>query len=282
MLAFAFLAGCPGADPLFEAGGGVLCARSKGSALACDQINTLFLDAVPAPDERLTSLAAGYGAACGIDVDGTGVCWGHSDHSMEIPGRKWTQVTMGPEHGCGIRSDGEVECWGADYGGETRPPADVLRWVEARVHYTCGLRLDGSVACWGPTEVDGSTLPPDGWRFETISGQGGTHCGLDTSGSLACWGRPRDDLNVPPPGADYRQVSVGGMHVCALDSGGRPLCWGNDDYDQVSGAPSATVFRSLAAGYWFTCGLRDDGVSVECWGRVDEGHAEFRLSEMGG
>jgi len=41
---------------------------------------------------------------------------------------------------------------------------------------------------------------------------------------------------------------------------------GDDDYSQVSGAPSGVAFDAVSAGYHHTCGLQRSHGEVVCWG----------------
>jgi hypothetical protein len=59
------------------------------------------------------------------------------------------------------------------------------------------------------------------------------------------------------------QVTTGAIHSCMRKSDGTVACWGNNAYGQST--PPAIQFKSIAAGWYFTCGIRTHN-TVMCWG----------------
>lgn len=135
------------------------------------------------------------------------------------------------------------------------PTAALAAQVAVGTDSTCARLVTGAVKCWG---------------FNNL-GQLGT-------GDVA----PRD---APP----FRRISLGGRatdisvggnqaHACAVLAGGALKCWGANQYGELGLAgrlsrlpPARTPIRlggrarQVAAGYWFTCALLENG-SVKCWG----------------
>jgi alpha-tubulin suppressor-like RCC1 family protein len=121
-------------------------------------------------------------------------------------------------------------------------------------------------------------------------------CGLAAGGAAYCWGeqtfgelgngiaadgKPSLPVRVTGPltvAATFTQISAGSTHACALVTGGSAYCWGSDFALQLGGgdlimanastpvpAAPGKVFKQIAAGRDFTCGLQTDGVTL-CWG----------------
>ena len=62
----------------------------------------------------------------------------------------------------------------------------------------------------------------------------------------------------------YTYVAAGNYFTCGVKADGLIVCWGDDDDGQTS--PPDGVFASVSAGDYYTCGVRSDG-GVECWGK---------------
>lgn len=78
------------------------------------------------------------------------------------------------------------------------------------------------------------------------------------------------------------EISAGDGHSCMIAVNKRAFCWGDNAYGQlgngVTGGTSSEpvlvsgniTWRSIAAGYQFTCGVATDGTGY-CWGRDQNG-----------
>ena len=168
----------------------------------------------------------------------------------------YIQLAISGLHTCALRTDSTVACWGNDeYGQVSRAPSDDrFRLIAAGPQHNCGIHMGGSIVCWGRSDYSQSTLP-SGWYW--LPPGGFMFMGV---------GPPK----VGPPGPEtdrYTQLVTGELHVCALRTDSTVVCWGNDEYGQVSNAPSDR-FRLIAAGPHHNCGIRQDG-TVACWGRDD-------------
>ena len=207
------------------------------------------------------SVSAGYAHTCGVQRDGSVVCWGR-DHEGQAtpPAGEFASVSAGGEHTCGLKVDGSVACWGSASYGEATPPAGEFASVSAGDEHTCGLKVDGSVACWG-RDHKGQVTPPSG-GFASVSAGGEHTCGVRRDGSVACWGRDHKGQATPPAG-EFASVDAGWGHTCGLRTDGSVACWGFNEYGEAT--PPAGEFASVSAGRSYTCGVRLDG-SVACWG----------------
>ena len=151
------------------------------------------------------------------------------------------QVSAGRYHTCGLETDGTVVCWGDNYYGQRTPPADAFAQVSAGGVHTCGVKTDGTVGCWGDNS-DGQRTPPAHapGAFAQVSAGGLHTCGLKPDGTVVCWGYDDYGQRTPPAHAvgAFAQVSAGGYHTCALWTDGTAVCWGYNFYGQ---APRLTL-----------------------------------------
>ena len=202
---------------------------------------------------------------CGLQNDGTLLCWGDIITASQRSSGHYTQVSAGGYlHTCGLQGDGTLLCWGNNDYGQTTVPTGTYTQVSAGVssHLRSQERWQpallgggGDCWCWGQTEVPaGSYTQVSGGLYHT--------CGLQSDGILLCWGDNTYGQTTVPAGT-YTQVSAGLEHTCGLKSDGSLLCWGNNDLDQTT-VPVGT-FTQVSAGQYHTCGLQNDGTLL-CWG----------------
>jgi alpha-tubulin suppressor-like RCC1 family protein len=161
--------------------------------------------------------------------------------------------------------------------------------VQRRALLTCtsGL-LVLATGCLDPTG-----LPPQGYRYTSVSTGAEHTCGVAPEQDVYCWGsgahgqlgegalrdRPtpvRVRLDEP-----VEVVSAGGHHTCALARDGRVWCWGDnrsgqaaagdvDDVSEPSLVSSEPAFITVSAGGEHTCALAQDH-TAHCWGRNEYG-----------
>jgi hypothetical protein len=236
---------------------------------------------------KFRSLVAGSFHACGIDQQGTSLCWG-----MEQTGRSGGSISLVPtgiagDHRftalyvtrsstCGIAADMNAWCW-----GDEARPVDFRSWR-------------GSVEA---IEFDPSL------QISEFSGGGTGGCFRESSGVVQCWSI-RDNYLPPSPIpldesfeagtlSGYSSKAPGlarsaGAHACGKTVGQSWLCWGSNDYGQLGtfggesdclnypGCIKAntlsvdTPLASITSGSGFSCGI-DAGGAASCWGRNDYG-----------
>lgn len=128
---------------------------------------------------------------------------------------------------------------------------------------------------------------------------------------VVCWGDNRfGQCNLPgAPAAStpaepfstelpFMFISAGGFHSCGIvddaNQGLLTYCWGDNHFSQVSGLPGASnissttpgsfsspeKLRSLSAGAFHTCAIRDSATSASrgdcvCWGANWEGQSQI-------
>lgn len=133
--------------------------------------------------QRFRSLAAGVGAACGVDEVRRVLCWGDNAAAQVAPSGtrlgspvvRWAgpaaAVGAGERWTCAVALAGDVTCWGArwDRLGPFAPEVEPAGWaapVSAPVQlsvgarHACAVTDGGGIACWGA--ASGGRLGPFG------------------------------------------------------------------------------------------------------------------------
>jgi alpha-tubulin suppressor-like RCC1 family protein len=275
------------------AGGHHTCAVARGGFVACWGGNERG---------QLGSAEAGAGATAPVRVPGA---------------RGLTAVVSGAQHTCGLQDDGSAVCWGANDRGqlgaatagrqfttEAVPVAGGRSFtaLAAGERHTCGITTDGSAWCWGDPgdgRLGGAgrgVVQVRGNRRFTALAAGGKHtCGVATDGTVLCWGdgfsgqlgRGTRETQPEPVGVDFdvkaSDVAAGKEHSCVVAQNGRVWCWGANKSGEVGDggtrerlspvetqAPRGMRFTSVVAGGDFTCALTDGGEAY-CWGGNRQG-----------
>jgi hypothetical protein len=179
-----------------EVAGTRACAQDLAGVLTCwggpafDRWNEQ-----PAGPVSDYAMDANYDAA--VLPDGTIVAWGTGNPWREDPPADvfFTHVSTGTFHACGLDVDGTPLCWGDAAGGPELtpfpdPPAGVFAQIPGRKDVTCVIDALGTSTCWW------GGLPPDWWvvplpagvQFAQIGLSGGNACGVSLTGEAYCWG----------------------------------------------------------------------------------------------
>ncbi len=245
---------------LYASGDEVACAvRTDGSA-SCFSDPDYGEHLSFTVSRKVTTLAVGYGARCGIDQTGEAFCDSEMYLTQTPPaGADFVAVSAGSQFGCGIRrSDRSIECWpGEKFGtcgysppaGQLDAPAGAFTALASGVFSSCAIATDGTLHCWGlgkatedPEQIscftfwsNGQSEPPAG-TFRSVSVGTGHACAVRDDGRLACWGAGSADLcdggvncrQSRPPAGSFEQVGVGHYHSCGVTTAHRVVCWGFD------------------------------------------------------
>ncbi len=190
---------------------------------------------------RASSVTAGGGHTCAVDVAGQVWCWGRGDHGeigddastdqplptrIALPGGvAASSLSAGGQHTCAVDPAGDVFCWGANdrgqlgigaTGGNVAAPlleakVSPAMLVAAGGAHTCVELADRRVDCWGANE----------------SGQLGDGTTTDRA------------LPVEVAGA-RGAVTAGAAHSCTYGSDGTVTCWGADTSGQLGDGVTLT------------------------------------------
>ncbi|MBI3072531.1 MAG: hypothetical protein HYY84_10490 [Deltaproteobacteria bacterium] len=135
--------------------------------------------------------------------------------------------------------------------------------------HTCVVLADGTAKCWGGSAVG---------QLGQGAGAPASTCNNLFGGTSSCY--PSGFVNTELSGV--AQISTGWTHSCAVLRDGTVRCWGMNDYGQLGNGstvnsaslvtPSSMGGRAVAvaAGFYSTCALRDDG-TIRCWGGNSSG-----------
>jgi hypothetical protein len=89
-------------------------------------------------------------------------------------------------------------------------------------------------------------------------------CGVRADGTLLCWGEDDFGQVSGAPSGSFTDVDAGGNHTCAIRTSGAVSCWGSDDHGEST--PLSGNFSQVSAGSFHTCGLKSGTGEVRCWG----------------
>ena len=194
---------------------------------------------------EITADVVTVGGRCGIQNDGSVVCWessgiGARDISDVAPSGAFKQVVSTKAKACGLRPDGRVECWGVNECDELYPPIDLFLSLSMTSCVACGIKIDRSVACWGGwaygEQSDIVTNSPGG-AFELIKPVHGAWCGIRSDGDLVCWYDPQYLVTIPGKFESFGADTD--LNRCGVRTDGSIHCWGSavnngDRYKKVS------------------------------------------------
>ncbi|NJD10053.1 MAG: hypothetical protein FIB01_06250, partial [Gemmatimonadetes bacterium] len=224
-------------------------------------------------------ISARTNVACGVSTTGEAYCWGANNGGQLGDGTMTqrlvpTRVTGIPAvsaiaaassgHSCAVTAAGAAYCWGYNAygqlgnGARAFPPfptpvvgIPTLTTVATGGDHACGLTAAGAAYCWGGggfgqlgngAFADQFTAVPvaGGLAFKAISPGLDMTCALTTAGAAYCWGSNSDgSLGIGSTGPNQNQpVAVSGSHV----------------------------FKAIAAGYHYACGVTEVGGETWCWG----------------
>jgi hypothetical protein len=218
--------------------------------------------------DGFSSLSGGGVGICGLKSDdGRVMCWGSNDGEPPAA-TAFASIALERTQSCGVReADSKIECWPEHASAAAFPPTGAeFSFVDG----PCGLRAtDGVIECWGPLYVigdaDADTEVPTAVALASFD-QGALHgCAIRQSDSgVTCWGYDSLGETDPPAGA-FRSVAAGFFSSCGVRSSGKLKCWGaGGDFGQ-SEAPGDTPYVALSIGA-FLCAIREADHAAQCWG----------------
>ena len=216
--------------------------------------------------------------------DGALECWG--DEEFQNNGKRegqFSAVECGSWHTCALDAEGIATCFGAGYALQSTVPAIPLKTVSAGFSDTCGIATgDGSIVCWG-MKAEQDLKPPEG-RFVQVSVGTRSACAISAhDGAVQCWGSDEfQQMSGAPQTTGFRSVSCGGGHTCALTKGGRLVCWGgSDEYRLGRGIPNTKTPHAQISAGEDHACALGQDGIVRCWGRCKQGACDPPASGKG-
>ena len=204
------------------------------------------------PGVGATSVGAGGGHTCVVDLSGAVRCWGYNGYGQlgHPPGPPDTMVTIF------FDTSGTPYCNGTPTLASFNATAVD---VSSGVLDTCVLVGDSFVQCWGDNAL----------------GE------LASSSTGAATSTPNKVQRLALSGTAYlgsvTQLSSHGKHGCGLLKDGTVWCWGQNNGGQVGGAPNPSAYAipvasvpdggasAVSTGDGNTCAVTPSG-NVWCWG----------------
>ena len=231
---------------------------------------------------QFTQIALGKTHACGLQADGTALCWGLDFRdSLATPGGNLTfsRISAGLNFTCALRIDGAIACWGQNNHGQASPPNGRFDEIAASHSHACALD-DGALMCWGAGFPDNAEsiqgIPP----LSGIQAGFGFTCGLTPDADMACLDNGDSELAITP--GPFTSLGVGLHHVCAIRTNGSVFCSLEDrEHHSRRSQPSSTKFVQISGGWYHSCGITETA-DIECWGSGVPGAPGQRLSAPGG
>jgi len=96
------------------------------------------------------------------------------------------------------------------------------------------------------------------------------------AGSVAAWGHNYlyAQCDVPEPNSGFSAIAAGGFFSLGIKDDGRIEAWGKNDYGECNVPAPNSDFIAISAGVNHGLGLKTDG-SVRAWGLNDEGQCDI-------
>ena len=232
---------------------------------------------VPLPDDtQFTQITAGKYHACGLQADGTTLCWGNNiSGSLNAPvGMTFSQISAGLNFACGLRDDA-IYCWGQNDAGQASPPKGRFDEIATGRDHACALD-DGALICWGGGFPDGAEIVQEMPPLSAIQAGLGFTCGLTPDADMACWKIYSEELAINP--GPFTDIGIGLHHACAIRVDGSVFCDEEGEYDRHGRSrPPPTKFVQISGGWFHVCGITQTS-DIECWGSGERGVVGERLS----
>ena len=238
--------------------------------------STPLIDDVP-----FTQITAGKHHACGLQADGTALCWGRNiSGSLELPGGNpsFTRISAGLHFTCGLRIDGAIACWGQNNRRQTSPPNGSFDEIAAGRDHACALK-DGALICWGRAFPDGAETIQEVPPLSSIQAGFGFTCGLTPNNDMACWHNHKSEISITQ--GPFIHIGVGLYHACAIKTDRSVFCIEEESdyysYYLALSRPPLTKFVQISGGWHHACGITETS-DIECWGSGAPGAPGQRLS----
>ena len=238
-------------------------------------------DSAPLPDDApFTQITAGKWHACGLQADGTALCWGSDiSDSLNIPaGLTLSRISAGLNFTCGLRDGGAIACWGQNDASQASPPNGRFDEIAVGRDHACALS-DGALICWGSGFPNGAETVQEVPPLSSIKAGFGFTCGLTPNDDMACWYNHRSELSITK--GTFVDIGIGLHHACAIRTNRSVFCVEEKpdyySYYLALSRPPRTKFVQISGGWRHACGITESS-DIECWGSGAPGAAGQRLS----
>ena len=238
-------------------------------------------DFVPLPaDAQFTQITAGRFHACGLQADGSALCWGRNiSGALIFPGGNPTlsRISAGEYFTCGLSIDYTIACWGQNNLGQASPPNGRFDEIAAGSDHACALNA-GNLTCWGRGFRYGPEAIQEVPQLSAIHAGLKFTCGLTPNADMACLDNGRRELTITP--GPFADIGIGLHHACAMRVDGNAFCRvanSRHQYNTGVSHPPPTKFVQISAGWHHACGITEAS-DIECWGSGAPGAAGQRMS----
>ena len=136
------------------------------------------------PPDGFRSVAIGA-KLCVLYSDRSLDCAGFS--RSELPSGEFRTIAAHEANYCGIQEDGSIVCWGDSEWAAIAPPQGHFEYVSIGPNYACTIVRDGTLTCWGSGK-HAELLDHPGGKFKTVRAGDSFACGVSNSGGAICWG----------------------------------------------------------------------------------------------
>ena len=211
-----------------------------------------------------TQLTTGKYHACGLQADGTALCWKSNLRGRwDVPdGLDFRQISAGLDFTCGLLADRSIACWGENDDGKASPPDGRFDEIAVGRGHACAL-AGGALTCWGNHFPEGGEtiqeLPP----ISDIQAGNGLTCGLTDDDEAACWISQTRELKITS--GPLIDIGIGLNHACAVRANGSAFCnYNGQDGNSLPIQPPPTKFVQIDIGLFHACGITSSS-HLECW-----------------
>jgi len=247
-------------------GGFQICAITTANELLCSTSAAASRLIPPITVPALAQVGVGDVHACGLDLNGSVICWGDNDFGqLDVPAdRVYESISVGWNHTCAITAELETDCWGLPSNDRLAVPTDGLPFIEvfAGLTRTCGLEAAGGIRCWGPADYrfDPPSANADIVSFATTQeiGETSTLCALLANGEIEC------DLGSYQFPGTYTDIGAWGKGICALNTNGDIECQNTSatQRNEIATLNQSSAFTRITS-HTGIC-LVDDAAGIAC------------------
>jgi hypothetical protein len=210
-----------------------------------------------------SSVSANTNRSCGALGNGEIRCWGTGGGGTLPTGTAFRQVATGEDFACALDFGNTASCWSG-----SSPPSltgEYLQLAAGSTHI-CALTSELMVECVGTLTVTPGVDPEADGPFKLVSRGDDFACALGLDGAITdpCFGSAPPAVPADPP--PYIDLAGGWTHVCGLLGDGIADCWGTGGGATVPVLLEDVEFTEISAADTYTCAIRKDDGTVECWG----------------